>query len=176
MPEVSKITEEIESLQRRISLLPEEHPLRREAEARVKVLERELEEERQRVLRDQLKRLAGEVEHLRHEFGLDLEEIRSHIATLTERVEERIRPEEVRELGRMLGEIRAFHEGLLLPWRREISKELEEGRLWTDRIARGECELVSRIEGDYAIYESYLHLPTGESWVKTISKPYARQY
>lgn len=168
--------EEIESLRRRISLLPEEHPLRKEAEARIKVLERQLEEERQRELRRQLARLGGEVEHLRHEFGIDLEEIRSHIAALTERVEERVRPEEVRELGRMLSEIRSFHEGLLLPWRREISRELEEKRLWADRIARGDAELVSRIEGKYGIYESYHHLPTSERWVKTTPRPYERQY
>jgi len=123
-------------------------------------------------LREQLRHLAGEVEHLRHEMGIDLEEVRAHIATLTKTVEERIRPEEVEEIRRMVSELRTFHEALLLPWRRQISKELEERALWTDRIARGECELLNRIEGKYATYESYHHLPTCQHWVRTISRPY----
>jgi len=123
-------------------------------------------------LKAHLRHLAGEIEHLRHEFGIDLEEIRAHIGTLTERVEERIRPEEVEEIKRMVSEMRAFHEGLLLPWRRQISKELEERALWADRIARGECELVTRIQGKYAVYETWRHRPTGETWVRTTARAY----
>ena len=123
-------------------------------------------------LKARLRHLAGEIEHLRHEFGIDLEEIRAHISTLTERVEERIRPEEVEEVRRMVDEMRALLEGLLLPFRRGISKELEERALWLDRISRGECELVTKIEGKYAVYETWRHRPTGETWVRTTARAY----
>jgi len=130
------------------------------------------EEKKPEPLREQLRKLAGEIEHLRKDLGIDLEEVRAHIATLTTRVEERIRPAEVEEIRRMVEEIRTFHEGLLLPWRREISEELETRALWAERIARGETELTNRIEGKYAIYESYHHLPTCETWVKSTPIPY----
>ena len=130
------------------------------------------EEKKPEPLREQLRRLAGEVEHLRRDVGLSLEEVRAHIATLSERVEERLRPEEVAEMGRLVSDIRMFMTGLMLPWEREIREASAEAELWRRRIERGEAELVNRIEGKYAIYESYHHIPTCETWVKSTPIPY----
>lgn len=121
----------------------------------------------QEELRAELRRLAGEIEHLRHEFGIDLEEIRAHIGTLTERVEERLRPEEVAEIGRMVADMQLFLRGLMLPWREEIKKTREERELWRRRIEKGEAELVDEIIGKYAVYRSYHHLPSCETYVET---------
>lgn len=118
-------------------------------------------------LRAELRRLGGEIEHLRHEFGIDLEEIRAHIGTLTERVEERLRPEEVAEIGRMVADMQLFLRGLMLPWREEIKKTREERELWRRRIEKGEAELVDEIIGKYAVYRSYHHLPSCETYVET---------
>lgn len=123
-------------------------------------------------LKAQLRHLGGEIEHLRHEFGVDLEEIRAHIATLTARVEERIRPEEVAEVGRMVADMQMFLSGLMLPWRRELEEAREEKELWKRRIERGEAELVNEITGRYALYKSWHHLPSCETWVETIPLAY----
>lgn len=123
-------------------------------------------------LKAELRRLGGEIEHLRHEFGVDLEEIRAHIATLTERVEERLRPEEVAEIGRLVADMQLFLRGLMLPWRKEIEKARGERELWRRRIERGEAELVDEVIGKYAVYKSYHHIPTSETWVETMPLPY----
>jgi len=119
-------------------------------------------------LKRRLGHLAGEVEHLRHDFGIDLEEIRSHIAALTAKLEERISPEEVAEVGRMVTDMRLFLSGLMLPWRKEITGAREERDLWKRRIERGECELVNEIQGKYALYKSWHHLPSCDTWVETL--------
>jgi len=82
----------------------------------------------------------------------------------------------VGEIREMVQQMRAFHEGLLLPWRTQVAEEMEARRLWADRIKRGEAELVHRIEGKYAIYESYHHIPSCETWVRSTPKPYISQY
>lgn len=123
-------------------------------------------------LRKELRRLAGEIEHLRHEFGVDLEEIRAHIATLTARVEERITPEEVAEVGRLVADMETFLRGLMLPWERQIRVARAEKALWRRRIERGEAELVNEIYGKYAVYRSYHHLPTCETYVESSPLPY----
>jgi len=130
------------------------------------------EEEKDEELRAELRRLGGEIEHLRHQFGLDLEEVRAHIATLTARVEERLRPEEVAEIARLVSDMQMFLSGLMLPWRREIIETREERELWRGRIERGEAELVNEIIGKYAMYRSYHHLPSCEIWVETTPLPY----
>lgn len=127
----------------------------------------EEEKKRPEPLREQLRRLAGEVEHLRHDLGIDLEEIRSHIATLATRVEERIRPGEVAEIGQLVADMQMFLSGLMLPWRGEIEAAREEKELWRRRIQRGETELANEIVGKYAIYRSYHHLPSCETHVET---------
>jgi len=130
------------------------------------------EEKKPEPLREQLRHLAGEVEHLRKDLGIDLEEIRAHIAALSERVEERLRPEEVAEIGRLVSDMSIFLRGLMLPWRREITEAQAERELWEGRIARGEAELINRIEGRYATYESYHHLASCQTWVKSIPRAY----
>jgi hypothetical protein len=129
-------------------------------------------EEKKEPPREQLRRLAGEVEHLRRDIGVDLEEIRAHIATLSARVEERLRPEEVAEIGRLVTDIQMFLSGLMLPWRKEIAEARKERELWEGRIARGEAELVNQIQGKYAIYRSWHNLSTCETWVETHPLPY----
>lgn len=164
--------DEIETLRRRISLLPESHPLRQEAITRLQALERQRAEERREELRGRLQRLAGEVEHLRHEFGIDLQEIRVHIVKLTEAVEKRVRPEEVAEVGRMVADMQMFLSGLMLPWQKKITEERSVRELWRDRIKMGEAELVNEILGKYALYRSYHHLPSCQTWVETTPLPY----
>lgn len=165
--ELKNVIAEIVRVERLISLLPEAK--QRPYETRLEELKRRRAElEEAETPRARLSRLAGEIERLRHTLGIDLEEIRAHIAALMARVEEKVLPEDVEQVRRMVGELRTFHEGLLLPWRRGISKELEERALWASRIAKGEAVLEARIEGAYAVYESYHHLPTSQRWVKTI--------
>jgi len=118
-------------------------------------------------LREQLKRLAGEIVRLEAEIGGSIDKLRGAVGVLATEVRERVRPEEVAKVHQMVSEMRAFHEGLLLPWRRQIADELETRRLWAGRIERGEAELVTRIEGKYSIYEDWHHLPTSEHWVKS---------
>ena len=119
-------------------------------------------------LKRRIRHLAGEVEHLRHEFGIDFEELRAHIAAFTIKLEERISPEEVAEVGRMVTDMRLFLSGLMLPWQKEITGAREEKDLWKRRIERGECELVNEIQGKYAFYKSWHHLPSCETWVETL--------
>lgn len=127
-------------------------------------------------LREELRRLADELGRMKEEIGGEVGRLAGAIGVLATEVRARVRPEEVEEIRRMVSEVRTFHEGLLLPWRREIAEEMETRRLWADRIALGECELEHRIEGKYAIYESYHHIPTSERWVWATPRPYTRQY
>ena len=125
-------------------------------------------------LRERLTHLAGQVEALRHEMGIDLEEIRAHIVKLTERVEKRVSPEEVAEVGRMVADIQMFLSGLMLPWTKKITEARTEKELWRERIRRGETELVNEIMGKYAMYRSYHHLPSCQTYVETTPLPYGR--
>jgi len=76
-------------------------------------------------LKKRLSHLAGEIEHLRHDFGIDLEEIRAHIATLSTKMEG-IRPEELRpeveEIGKLVTDMRLFLSGLMLPFERRTTE------------------------------------------------------
>jgi DNA-binding transcriptional MerR regulator len=168
--ELKRVREEIARTQRQMALLPEEK--QRPYATRLEELRRKEADLVEQIQREKLKRLAEEIEGLRRDIGLDLEEIRAHIATLAGRVEERLRPEEVAEIGRLVSDIRMFMTGLMLPWEREIREVRAETELWRERVEKGEAELVNRIEGKYAVYESYHHLPTCQTWVKSTPIPY----
>lgn len=168
--ELRRIREEIARVKRQIAILPEER--RTPYETRLVELEWTEAELEGRAAKERLRHLAGEVERLRHEMGIDLEEIRAHIASLTERIEARISPEEVAEIGRMVADMQMFLSGLMLPWTRKITEAREEKELWKERIRRGECELVNEITGKYALYKSWHHLPSCESYVESIPLPY----
>lgn len=163
--ELKRTRDEIARVKREIAILPEERRI--PYETRLAELERTEAELEGKLARETLRHLAGEVEHLRHEMGLDLEEIRAHIANLTARVKERIKPEEVAEVGRMVADMEMFLSGLMLPWRKELAEAREESELWKGRIERGEAILVDEVIGRYAAYRSYYMPATGETWVQT---------
>ncbi|MBW2675733.1 MAG: hypothetical protein JRD89_20395, partial [Deltaproteobacteria bacterium] len=80
-------------------------------------------------LREQLRRLASEMEKLRDEIGGEIGRLAGAIGGLAMEMRERIRVEEVGEIREMVQQMRAFHEGLLLPWRTQVAEEMEARRL-----------------------------------------------
>jgi len=166
---LEELAKEITSLKRKIELLPPEHTLRRQYETKLAELQTQLEAEARQ---KEISVLRGEMERLSTELKGEAARLAGYIGMLAAEVRATTTPEEIAALKAMVEEVREWHEGLIMPWKEKITRELATKKLWLDRIARGECELVSHVMGKYADYESYHHLPTCETWVRTIPRPY----
>jgi hypothetical protein len=166
--ELKKIREEIATVQRQIELLPEEK--RPAYQARLEELRRTEADLLDRQQREDLKKIAAEIEKMKWTLGGDIDKLRGALGALAAEMREKVLPEDVARVKAMVGTLQMFHEGLLLPWTKEITEEITTRALWQGRIERGETELVHRVVGAYAIYESYHHLPTCQTWVKTIPR------
>lgn len=159
--DLKRIRDEADKTRRELALLPEGKQIPHQTRLA------ELERTEADIL-DKMKRadIIIEVEKLKAEMTGSVEKLQGFVGVLATEVKV-VAPERVDEIRHMVAEMGEVIQGLLMPFNRQINKEMADRILWHHRIARGEAVMEHRIEGKYAVYESYHHLPTCERWVRT---------
>ena len=148
---IDELTKQAETLQRRISLLPVEHPLRRQTETSLASIRKELEKTKAALTRAEAEAMPREIRAVREELEAltkDLSkrfvELEATILTAPVGIPERARrmAEEIDTLrDRIAAATLAIGYGMPMgmAWKR-----LYEDRLWDGRMERGEVEITER--------------------------------
>jgi len=162
--DLKRIREDLDRTRRELALLSEE----KQIPHRTRLYELERAEAD---LLDKMKRadIIIEVEKLKSEMTGSVEKLQGVVGALSTEIKV-VAPQQIDDMRHLVAEIGEVVQGLLMPFHYRVKKEITERTLWYHRIARGEAVVERRIEGKYAVYETYHHLPTCERWVRTSAR------
>jgi vacuolar-type H+-ATPase subunit I/STV1 len=170
---LDELTRQAQTLETRISLLPEEHALRRQTEMSLASVRKELEKTKSALSRAETEVTLREISTTRR----GLETLTSNLGKRFLEIEAVIlaspmgMPEKVKKMAEEVDALRdriaattlalGYGMPMGMAWKR-----LYEDRLWEERAAKGEVEITESLTSARNKFQVWKHIPTGESIVR----------